>query len=973
MPMRRLFVVLIATALNAGETAMPTVDDLRTRHLAVGERLDTLYFNAGRRIDVVACDLREAARRDRQHPPELLERVETADCTLRDRWRALDAACADAEQRIVVLPRGAQTLRIETLDPSSAPYDGWFMIRSAGVTWADGSRTDIPLDAFQGGRGPMAYDYNCPPALAVWVYGTNTDQPAMTAQFDAGREPLEPVSLVLKGQDDDKPGVVRIRISLNNTVLFEGPNGFVHNDWSEHSFAVPTAAFASEPASTDMGDLSRELTRLAEEIEQFGREAAALADEIAAVAEPVVRDLTLPPAPVDVDVWRDHFLRGAYFEGLLFRSLPEEEIDVVAAWSLRMARDARINFLSGYLEWYTTRNHLSRLLRANRAVGIPYIESWHGGGFPYSDPQGFDNEVREYLDLWREYPAMVGIEVDEPTAQYEELEKAAAAGLFHRYLAERAPVLEAAGFRIPADAWPSATFTNDTERALWVEWRTWGARLMADFFRDRWEQLEARDRTMFTVIMSGTMTRQPQLNSFAAMGPAMPLISTDIYLDSDVQTGFSLQLLRNASLDRCIFVPGAGYSMHSPARFRRDLAVAMTHADGVCMWTWCYFEKYRAPRVFWRTQKDDRGRPLRNDWAPEYWDITRDMYARMERADAYLARTDSCAPVVLLVSERTLMVDSHDDELVGKHFENNYGVYAALVRRAAPIDARLLETTSADDLRRYKVALLVDARSMTPEQAVMLREWTADGGTLIAGGASSLCDEWGRALADFALADVFGVKFLGETADARTFEIALADKQDGGVVRVTAPAENASILVRPETARSLASWDTGDPAVLRNRHGKGACVIFTARWPGMVRPGGAFGMKTGQEPGTGMPGEGSSGFPSLIRALVDLALADGPQPLRVTGSPDGPRTLEVQLRKAGDAYVLHLLDWAEDREVNGLRLAVDVPGAFDLLYPTDAEPRAVPINGPASVDIRPFRIHEMIVVRPRSLPQSKSP
>ena len=963
---RCVLVLSIAAAVaGAAEEAIPTVQSLRDRHLEVGERLDTVYFAAGRRVDIVACDLRELLRRGETLSPGRLERVEAVDARLREGWQALESRRAVIEDRLRALPRGAQALRVETLDPSPAPDAGWFMLRGAALEWPDGSRTEIPLAAFEGGRGPSEYAYECPPAQAVWVYGTNTAEPSMEARFDIERRAVHAAELALIGQDHDKPGMVRVRITFGGHVLHEGPNGFVKKGWSERRFVVPPAAFAAEPVSRGMPSLAADLESLAADVESFGNEAARIADEIRRDALTTEERTALSAdRPSGPGWWRDHFLRGSYFEGLFYRSVDDKDVDDVSEWAVKMARDARINFLSGYLEWYVTRDHLARFLRANDRVGTPYVESAKLGDFPYTDAEGFASRTREYLRLWRDHPTMIGTEIDEPTARYEELQKAAAQGLFHVYLDERRTVLEAAGFEIPAGAWPGAGFANDTERALWVEWRLWGGRLMSDFLRYQWDRLAEQDRFLFTVIMSWPMINQPHLNSYAAVGQVLPMISTDIYVDSDVHTGFLLQLLRSAAADRCVFVPGAGYSDHSPTRFRRDLAVSMVHADGVCMWTWCYFDKYRAPRTFWRTAKDDRGRPLRGDWAPEYWEITREMYARMERADAFLARTESCAPVALLYCERAPLIDSAEPSSAAGYFENNYGVYAALVRRAAPFDALLLETTSPGDLARYRVVCLADARPLSSDQCETIRAWVRDGGILVSMGATSLWDAWGRPQPDFGIADVLGVSYVGEAEGPAMFETPLPGG-DGTAVRVDAVEGESYVRVTPTTARVLAAWDTGDPAVLRNAFGKGACVMFTASRPGRFYYGGGIaGSGEGHEPATGMPAERRPGFPILLRAWVDSALEGGRLPVAVVGEPEGPRTLEVQLRRAGEAYVVHLLDWAEDREVRGLRLVIRDEGSFEVTYPTDREPRPVIVEGPVSIDLRPFRVHEMVVVRP---------
>ena len=147
-------------------------------------------------------------------------------------------------------------------------------------------------------------------------------------------------------------------------------------------------------------------------------------------------------------------------------------------------------------------------------------------------------------------------------------------------------------------------------------------------------------------------------------------------------------------------------------------------------------------------------------------------------------------------------------------------------------------------------------------------------------------------------------------------------------------------------------WAAGDPALLRNRFGRGRAFLITARRPGLYYgTGGA---------GTGLPAETRPGFPKLLRALVDAALEADRPPLRIERAPDG---LEVQVRQVEGASVVHLLDWHDSRVVHGVRLAINVPGPLEVLYPADEKAAPTRITGPATIPVRAFRCHEMVAVR----------
>ncbi len=107
------------------------------------------------------------------------------------------------------------------------------------------SQTQIPggwqveLDAFLGCAPPTEYSHQCPARRAVWIYGKNTATPAMWALLHLEDVPEGPARLELLAQDDDKPGAVRIRISVNGTEVFAGENPFAELGWSSGEFAIP--------------------------------------------------------------------------------------------------------------------------------------------------------------------------------------------------------------------------------------------------------------------------------------------------------------------------------------------------------------------------------------------------------------------------------------------------------------------------------------------------------------------------------------------------------------------------------------------------------------------------------------------------------------------------------------------------------------------------------------------------------------
>ena len=158
-----------------------------------------------------------------------------------------------------------------------------------------------------------------------------------------------------------------------------------------------------------------------------------------------------------------------------------------------------------------------------------------------------------------------------------------------------------------------------------------------------------------------------------------------------------------------------------------------------------------------------------------------------------------------------------------------------------------------DHLSDWQVIVLPNAACLGTDEVEALRAFVEGGGSLLASKHTSLITRDGERLADFALADVFGVSYAGETAETVTYvapsgvcddlfpgfsptvPVTLYDSQ----LRVVAQA-GAEVLAtvtlpwtHPTEARYAAILTdppgvaTSSPAVVLNRYGKGQ-VIYCA-------------------------------------------------------------------------------------------------------------------------------------------------
>lgn len=96
----------------------------------------------------------------------------------------------------------------------------------------------LELDGFRGAKGPQDYAYECPSHRAIWVYGSSSDAPSMWTKFELKTVPAK-ARLVLTGQDDDKPGAVRLQVTVNGREVFAGANTCAEHNWTAQEITVP--------------------------------------------------------------------------------------------------------------------------------------------------------------------------------------------------------------------------------------------------------------------------------------------------------------------------------------------------------------------------------------------------------------------------------------------------------------------------------------------------------------------------------------------------------------------------------------------------------------------------------------------------------------------------------------------------------------------------------------------------------------
>ncbi|MGD2157673.1 MAG: beta-galactosidase trimerization domain-containing protein, partial [Anaerolineales bacterium] len=168
-----------------------------------------------------------------------------------------------------------------------------------------------------------------------------------------------------------------------------------------------------------------------------------------------------------------------------------------------------------------------------------------------------------------------------------------------------------------------------------------------------------------------------------------------------------------------------------------------------------------------------------------------------------------------------------------------------------PVD--IISRRNLNQFDQFDLICLPDTLSLRAEEVDALRDFVSQGGKLLATRYASLADEDENVRSNFALADVFGVDYLGKTQGYETFiESNGALKRSAGIpedfevmvgqqaiVRAKPGAKVLGRIVLPYTNRDYDShqwvniWTTppglaaDHPAIVVNDYGKGQCCYLS--------------------------------------------------------------------------------------------------------------------------------------------------
>ncbi|MCM8772929.1 MAG: beta-galactosidase trimerization domain-containing protein [Candidatus Omnitrophica bacterium] len=99
-------------------------------------------------------------------------------------------------------------------------------------------------------------------------------------------------------------------------------------------------------------------------------------------------------------------------------------------------------------------------------------------------------------------------------------------------------------------------------------------------------------------------------------------------------------------------------------------------------------------------------------------------------------------------------------EKIGDIYEEFNGFYEILVRSKFQFD--VIDEENLNDLSKYEVLILPNVTCLSKINTDLIKKFVEKGGTLISTFETSLYDESGKKLENFALSEIFGVNFKGE-------------------------------------------------------------------------------------------------------------------------------------------------------------------------------------------------------------------
>ena len=546
---------------------------------------------------------------------------------------------------------------------------------------------------------------------------------------------------------------------------------------------------------------------------------------------------------------------------------------------------------------------------------------------------------------------------------------------------------------------PPEQENREEQKRLWAEFLTYAGGSIAEEWREAQEWLAGvRKGCAFTFSISEALVMQTYIGDCAKAGAVIQGFGPEKYTGAEPNATLMMELAKDGE-PRAVLCEF--YNWYDPSTRHGELGFAKHLMHGECFFAWGLEMIFKKPASYpWY-------------WNPELWDLASETFRKAQRLEEFLAGAGSAANAALIASERSKLL--FYSEKIGetvrfprRYYQQLLAFWVALQQSQVPCDAIWAETLTAEKLARYRIAVLPDAKSLTPEQGRVICDWVKQGGALIATGTTSLFNQWGELRENYALAEVFGVDYEGyvgrsdpeqsdtfcfvsnrepprkavdEGLDPANFRWRVHREVKPSVSLATYAVAKASELlpqlpkgftceydmplghdnVQARGAEVLAKWANGAPALTVHAYGKGVCYFWTPIYPGLCHRPSEFVY-------TPHFFDFWPGVRELLQAMVRGGLGKVGASLPVQAL-SCPKDVEVTVRKQPKKrrWIVHLLNYDTNTDkIRGVGLIVRPPATRDarVFYPDTGETIGYfKTAGGLGFSVRDFTTHEMIVVQ----------
>ena len=351
-------------------------------------------------------------------------------------------------------------------------------------------------------------------------------------------------------------------------------------------------------------------------------------------------------------------------------------------------------------------------------------------------------------------------------------------------------------------------------------------------------------------------------------------------------------------------------------------------------------------------------------WDKGRWERLRRVYGHVRDHKELYEVSPSAAKVAVVVSERSFVASRRQGNIQVAQPESldqrGCAVFAALQQSHICCDVFDIDLAEPKKLSKYSVMFLSDIKMLTDREQRVLKEWVANGGTLVCDGATSLFSARDmKPLRNYEIADLLGVRHVrtdfleGHPVWAirpenvrRPFPLKMSfdnpwdfqcaiyrDLKDEGAICAAKGADGeveydaALGVCRLELrgAKAVQTFKDGSPALTVNRYGRGRAYLFAPLAPSLGYIASDYESSVNKL--DFYPGVRET-YERLARE--GMALAGKAQPVDAVGFP---LDVEMVVYEQKGRLVVHLLDRSETgRAVTGASLRINGDRPIKAVY-----------------------------------------